>query len=49
MVGCELSDAHWFRIAPLLPGKVGDPGLIGRRPSPAQLAIAGQPSSVCHQ
>jgi len=30
MVGCELSDAHWFRIAPLLPGKVGDPGRSGR-------------------
>jgi transposase len=22
----ELSEAQWFRIAPLLPGKVGDPG-----------------------
>jgi transposase len=24
-----LSDAHWGRIAPLLPGKVGDPGRSG--------------------
>lgn len=25
----ELSDAQWARIAPLLPGKVGDPGRSG--------------------
>lgn len=25
----ELSDAQWERIAPLLPGKVGDPGRTG--------------------
>jgi len=25
----ELSEAHWARIAPLLPGKAGDPGRTG--------------------
>lgn len=25
----ELNDAQWLRIAPLLPGKVGDPGRTG--------------------
>ena len=25
----ELSEAQWVRIAPLLPGKVGDPGRSG--------------------
>lgn len=25
----ELSEAQWLRIAPLLPGKVGDPGRTG--------------------
>jgi len=26
---CELSEAQWAKIAPLLPDKAGDPGRMG--------------------
>ena len=29
MIRCILSDAQWERVAPLLPGKPGDPGRSG--------------------
>lgn len=38
----ELNEALWARIAPLLPGKIGDPGRGG---ADNRLFVSGCPSS----
>lgn len=45
----ELNDAQWERVAPLLPGKAGDPGRTGSDTACSEMDVCGfcDPAPTC--